>query len=210
MEGYGCTELSPVVAVNVPREVELPDGRKVHGNRLGTVGLPVPGTAIKTIDPETGADLPAGTEGMIAVKGPQVMVGYLNRPEATAQVLKDGWYSTGDLGYVDPDGFLKITDRISRFSKIAGEMVPHLGDRVGDHGGDRRRRESRGGHRRPRSQARRAALRALHRSGDLAGRGPAAAHGRTVAQGLDPVAPRFHPRRGDPHHVHGQGRLARD
>ena len=90
MEGYGCTELSPVVAVNVPREVELPDGRTVHGNRLGTVGLPVPGTAIKTIDPETGADLPVGAEGMIAVKGPQVMVGYLNRPEATAQVLKDG------------------------------------------------------------------------------------------------------------------------
>ena len=126
MEGYGCTELSPVVAVNVPREVELPDGRKVHGNRLGTVGLPLPGTAIKTVDPETGADLPAGTEGVIAVKGPQVMVGYLNRPEATAQVLKEGWYLTGDLGYVDPDGFLKITDRISRFSKIAGEMVPHL------------------------------------------------------------------------------------
>ena len=60
------------------------------------------------------------------MKGPQVMVGYLNRPEATAKVLKDGWYSTGDLGYVDPDGFLKITDRLSRFSKIAGEMVPHL------------------------------------------------------------------------------------
>ncbi len=126
MEGYGCTELSPVVAVNVPREVELPDGRKIHGNRLGTVGLPVPGTAIKTIDPETGADLPVGAEGVIAVKGPQVMVGYLNRPEATAQVLTEGWYNTGDIGYLDPDGFLKITDRISRFSKIAGEMVPHL------------------------------------------------------------------------------------
>ena len=126
MEGYGCTELSPVVAVNVPREVDLPDGRKVHGNRLGTVGLPVPGTAIKTINPDTGADLPVGAEGMIAVKGPQVMVGYLNRPEATAEVLKQGWYSTGDIGYLDPDGFLKITDRISRFSKIAGEMVPHL------------------------------------------------------------------------------------
>ena len=64
---------------------------------------------------------------MIWVKGPQVMVGYLNKPEATAKVLKDGWYSTGDLGYVDPDGFLKITDRLSRFSKIAGEMVPHHG-----------------------------------------------------------------------------------
>ena len=64
---------------------------------------------------------------MIAVQGPQVMVGYLNRPEETARVLKDGWYLTGDLGYVDADGFLKITDRLSRFSKIAGEMVPHVG-----------------------------------------------------------------------------------
>jgi acyl-[acyl-carrier-protein]-phospholipid O-acyltransferase/long-chain-fatty-acid--[acyl-carrier-protein] ligase len=127
MEGYGTTELSPVVAANVPHQVTLPDGRKVHGNRPGTVGLPVPGTAIKTIDPETGADLPPGAEGIVAVKGPQVMVGYLNRPEATAKVLRDGWYATGDLGFVDQDGFLKITDRVSRFSKIAGEMVPHLG-----------------------------------------------------------------------------------
>jgi acyl-[acyl-carrier-protein]-phospholipid O-acyltransferase/long-chain-fatty-acid--[acyl-carrier-protein] ligase len=126
LEGYGCTELSPVVAVNVSREVELPGGRTVYGNRLGTVGLPLPGTAIKTTDPETGTDLPPGTEGVIAVKGPQVMVGYLNRPEATAAVIHDGWYTTGDLGFVDADGFLKITDRISRFSKVAGEMVPHL------------------------------------------------------------------------------------
>jgi len=127
MEGYGCTELSPVVAVNVPREVELKGGRKVHGNRLGTVGRPVPGTAVKTVDPDTGADLPACAEGMVAVKGPQVMVGYLNRPDLTAEAIKDGWYITGDLGYVDADGFLKITDRISRFSKIAGEMIPHVG-----------------------------------------------------------------------------------
>jgi acyl-[acyl-carrier-protein]-phospholipid O-acyltransferase/long-chain-fatty-acid--[acyl-carrier-protein] ligase len=126
LEGYGCTELSPVVAVNVPREVELPGGRTVYGNRPGSVGLPVPGTAIKTVDPDTGANLPPGSEGVIAVKGPQVMVGYLNRPEATAQVLRDGWYNTGDLGLVDADGFLKITDRLSRFSKIAGEMVPHV------------------------------------------------------------------------------------
>jgi acyl-[acyl-carrier-protein]-phospholipid O-acyltransferase/long-chain-fatty-acid--[acyl-carrier-protein] ligase len=127
MEGYGCTELSPVVAVNVPREVVLKDGRKVHGNRLGTVGRPVPGTAIKTVDPDTGSDLPAGAPGVIAVKGPQVMVGYLNRPDLTAQAIKNGWYLTGDLGYMDSDGFLTITDRISRFSKIAGEMIPHVG-----------------------------------------------------------------------------------
>jgi acyl-[acyl-carrier-protein]-phospholipid O-acyltransferase/long-chain-fatty-acid--[acyl-carrier-protein] ligase len=127
MEGYGTTELSPVVALNVPHEKVFPDGRKVHGNRPGTVGIPIPGTSIKTIDPDTGNDLPIGTEGVICVKGPQVMQGYLGRPEATAKVLRDGWYATGDLGYLDADGFLKITDRLSRFSKIGGEMVPHVG-----------------------------------------------------------------------------------
>jgi acyl-[acyl-carrier-protein]-phospholipid O-acyltransferase/long-chain-fatty-acid--[acyl-carrier-protein] ligase len=126
MEGYGCTELSPVVSVNTTHPMTLADGRVVHGNRPGTVGLPMPGTAVKIVDPATGAELPPGTEGMILVSGPQVMVGYLNRPEATAQVLKDGWYTTGDLGMVDAEGFLKITDRLSRFSKIGGEMVPHL------------------------------------------------------------------------------------
>ncbi|MGB2610584.1 MAG: AMP-binding protein, partial [Isosphaeraceae bacterium] len=127
MEGYGTTELSPVVAVNVPRAMHLADGRTVHGNRPGTVGLPVPGTLLRTVDPDSGEDLSFGAEGLVAVRGPQVMVGYLNQPEATARVIKDGWYLTGDLGYVDADGFLKITDRLSRFSKIAGEMVPHVG-----------------------------------------------------------------------------------
>ena len=116
----------PSSSVNVLHEKTLRDGRTVDGNRPGTVGLPLPGTIVKSVDPETGADLPRGTEGMLVVSGPQVMVGYLNRPEATAKVLKDGWYTTGDLGYVDPDGFIKITDRLSRFSKVAGEMVPHL------------------------------------------------------------------------------------
>lgn len=127
MEGYGTTELSPVVSVNIPGEAVFPDGRSIHANRPGTVGIPVPGTSIKTVDPDTGEDLPDGAVGVICVKGPQVMLGYLNKPDATAAVLKNGWYSTGDLGYVDPDGFLKITDRLSRFSKIAGEMVPHMG-----------------------------------------------------------------------------------
>jgi len=125
LEGYGCTETGPVVSVNTPHEMVLADGRTVAGNRPGTVGLPLPGTAVKTVDPETEADLPRGAAGMVLVKGPQVMVGYLNRPDATAKVLKDDWYSTGDLGYVDPDGFLTITDRLSRFSKVGGEMVPH-------------------------------------------------------------------------------------
>jgi acyl-[acyl-carrier-protein]-phospholipid O-acyltransferase/long-chain-fatty-acid--[acyl-carrier-protein] ligase len=127
LEGYGCTELSPVAAVNVRGERSLPSGRTVPGNRVGTVGPPLPGTEVKAVDPDTGADLPRGSVGMILVKGPQVMVGYLNRPEATEQALNDGWYTTGDLGFVDDDGFLTITDRLSRFSKIGGEMVPHHG-----------------------------------------------------------------------------------
>lgn len=127
MQGYGTTELSPVVSVNVPAEKTLPDGRTLYANRPGSVGLPVPGTLVKTVDPETGADLAPGATGLICVKGPQVMRGYLHKPEATDKVLKDGWYSTGDLGFVDDDGFLTITDRLSRFSKIAGEMVPHVG-----------------------------------------------------------------------------------
>jgi acyl-[acyl-carrier-protein]-phospholipid O-acyltransferase/long-chain-fatty-acid--[acyl-carrier-protein] ligase len=115
------------VAVNVVHDVKTPDGRTTKGNHIGTVGQPLPGTAIKTVDPETESDLPRGAVGVIQVNGPQVMVGYLNRPEATAKVLKDGWYSTGDIGYIDDDGFLHITDRLSRFSKIGGEMVPHQG-----------------------------------------------------------------------------------
>ncbi len=126
MEGYGCTETAPVAAVNVPHNKTVGDGRTFYGNRLGTVGTLVPGTSVKTLDPETNAELPPGTEGIIAIKGPQIMVGYLNKPEATAKVLQDGWYTTGDLGYLDADGFLRITDRLSRFSKIGGEMVPHL------------------------------------------------------------------------------------
>jgi acyl-[acyl-carrier-protein]-phospholipid O-acyltransferase/long-chain-fatty-acid--[acyl-carrier-protein] ligase len=125
LEGYGCTELSPVVAVNVRHDLPAPGGRTVAGNRPGTVGVPLPGTHVRTVDPETEAPLPVGSTGIIHVKGPQVMVGYLNRPEATAKVLRDGWYNTGDIGNVDADGFLRITDRWSRFSKVGGEMVPH-------------------------------------------------------------------------------------
>lgn len=127
LEGYGCTELSPVVAVNVRRDMTTRDGRTVFGSKSGTVGRLLPGTAVKTVDPDTGEDLPRGTVGLVHVAGPQVMAGYLNRPEATEKVLKDGWYSTGDLGKLDDDGFLTITDRLSRFSKIGGEMVPHVG-----------------------------------------------------------------------------------
>jgi len=125
LEGYGCTELSPVVAFNVDHEIPASDGRPISGNREGTVGRPLPGTRVKTIDPDSQADLPSGSEGMICVKGPQVMVGYLDQPEQTAEAVVDGWYLTGDIGRIDEDGFLIIGGRLSRFSKIGGEMVPH-------------------------------------------------------------------------------------
>ncbi len=124
MEGYGCTELSPVVAVNVPN-FEVADGVQI-GNKPGTVGHPIPGVAVKIVDPDTRADLPLGADGLLLVKGPNVMQGYWRRPDLSAEALRDGWYVTGDIAHLDEDGFITITDRLSRFSKIGGEMVPHI------------------------------------------------------------------------------------
>jgi acyl-[acyl-carrier-protein]-phospholipid O-acyltransferase/long-chain-fatty-acid--[acyl-carrier-protein] ligase len=124
LEGYGCTECSPVVAVNT-YDFRAAQFRQV-GAKRGTIGHPLPGIAIRIVDPETG-ELRGTTEpGLLLVRGPNIMQGYLNRPEKTAEVLKDGWYNTGDIATVDEDGFLRITDRLSRFSKIGGEMVPHI------------------------------------------------------------------------------------
>jgi acyl-[acyl-carrier-protein]-phospholipid O-acyltransferase / long-chain-fatty-acid--[acyl-carrier-protein] ligase len=121
-EGYGCTELSPVVSVNLP---DVTVGGLEHiCNRMGTIGQPIVHVAVKTFDPETFEPLPFGVEGLLGGKGPNVMVGYLNQLEKTKQVLRDGWYITGDIGKVEEDGFLRITGRVSRFAKIAGEMVP--------------------------------------------------------------------------------------
>ncbi len=125
LEGYGATELSPVATLSLPH-VEV-GGVKQAGWKEGSVGLPLPGVAMKIVDPDTGRLLPAGEPGLLMIKGPNVMVGYLNKPELTAEVLQDGWYRTGDVARIDSDGFVVITDRLSRFSKIAGEMVPHLG-----------------------------------------------------------------------------------
>ena len=150
LEGYGVTECSPVVAVNAP-DFRAP-GFYQPGSRRGTVG--------HTLARRFGADhqarehrrtggarepgviepLPANTEGMILVKGPNVMKGYLHRDDLTRKALCDGWYVTGDLGLVDEDGFLKITGRLTRFSKIGGEMVPHVPGRGSPQRGDRGRR----------------------------------------------------------------------
>ncbi|MEM7167336.1 MAG: MFS transporter [Planctomycetota bacterium] len=124
LQGYGCTELSPAASINLP-DVISPSGEQV-GHKPGTIGHPLPGIAVKIVDPDTLEDRPQGDEGLILVKGPNVMRCYLGQPELTAEVIRDGWYVTGDIGRLDNDGFISITDRQSRFSKIGGEMVPHV------------------------------------------------------------------------------------
>ena len=124
LEGYGCTEMSPVVAVNAPNYSNGKDTQT--GNKPGTTGHPLPGVAARIVDPATFVPLPPNTEGLLLVKGSNRMLGYLHQPERTAEVFRDGWYITGDIALLDDEGFLRITDRVSRFSKIAGEMVPHL------------------------------------------------------------------------------------
>jgi acyl-[acyl-carrier-protein]-phospholipid O-acyltransferase/long-chain-fatty-acid--[acyl-carrier-protein] ligase len=124
LEGYGCTECSPVVTVN-GRDFRAPGFRQVGGRR-GKIGHPLPGVSVRVVDLDTGEPVAPGTPGMLLVKGPNVMKGYLGKPGLTAEVLHDGWYTTGDVAQMEEDGFLTITDRLSRFSKIGGEMVPHI------------------------------------------------------------------------------------
>jgi acyl-[acyl-carrier-protein]-phospholipid O-acyltransferase/long-chain-fatty-acid--[acyl-carrier-protein] ligase len=124
LEGYGCTECSPVVTVNTD-DFRAASFRQV-GTKRGSIGHPLPGITVKIIDPETRQPLDIDQPGLLLVRGPNVMQGYLNHPEKTAEVLRDGWYNTGDIATVDEDGFLRVTDRLSRFSKIGGEMVPHI------------------------------------------------------------------------------------
>ncbi len=124
VEAYGATELSPLVAANVPPARHVP-GRPADA-REGTVGQPIAGCRAKITDREGGQELPVGHDGMLWITGPNVMQGYLDRPDLTAKVVKDGWYCTGDIARLDREGFITITGRESRFSKIGGEMVPHI------------------------------------------------------------------------------------
>jgi len=123
-EAYGCTELSPLVAANVPVARHVP-GRPPD-TREGTVGRPIPGCRARITDRDGGRELPVGAEGLLWIAGPNVMQGYLDRPDLTTAVVKDGWYCTGDIARLDAEGFITITGRESRFSKVGGEMVPHL------------------------------------------------------------------------------------
>ncbi len=124
VEGYGTTELSPVVSGNVPPSRQPSKGQKA--SKEGSVGRPLPDVYAKVVDLDTGNDLGYDKSGMLLVKGPNVMKGYLGRPDLTAEAIRDGWYVTGDVAVVDSEGFIHITGRESRFSKIAGEMVPHI------------------------------------------------------------------------------------
>lgn len=121
-EGYGTTELSPITAINLAQSY-FAIGKKI--GKVGSIGQPLPGIAARTVDVDTGAVQDANSVGLLEFKGPNVMMGYLDEPEKTAEVIHDGWYNTGDLARIDEDGYIFITGRLSRFSKIGGEMVPH-------------------------------------------------------------------------------------
>lgn len=112
LEGYGTTETSPVISVN-----------SLEFNRPGSTGKVLPNIQVRIENFETGQDCSVGEIGKILVKGPSVMKGYYDDSEQTAEVLKDGWYNTGDMGYLDKDGYLWHAGRFKRFTKVGGEMV---------------------------------------------------------------------------------------
>lgn len=125
-EGYGMTETTPVIGVNVPaRGMQPLCGEPLIGKKDGSIGQLCPGIAVKVTQPSTDEELPSDQTGLLWFKGPNIFSGYLNDPDKTALVLVDGWYMSGDVGFLDEDGFLHIEGRLSRFSKVAGEMVPH-------------------------------------------------------------------------------------
>ncbi|HHJ16675.1 MAG TPA: acyl-[ACP]--phospholipid O-acyltransferase [Gammaproteobacteria bacterium] len=126
-EGYGTTETTPVAGVNIPDRLDTDSWHVQTGSKPGTVGLPLPGSSFKIVDPDTMQPLPSNEDGLILIGGTQVMLGYLNDPEKTRESIVeiDGhrWYKSGDKGHLDEDGFLTIVDRYSRFAKIGGEMI---------------------------------------------------------------------------------------
>lgn len=122
-EGYGTSECSPTVSANVDEYRSR--GHHQNCNKDGTVGRALPGIAVKILDPESGEERLGNESGMIMVRGANIMQGYLHQEEKTKSVMKNGWYETGDIGFIDDEGFIHITDRLARFSKIGGEMVPH-------------------------------------------------------------------------------------
>lgn len=124
-EGYGLTETSPATNFNIVKPKTPTPEPDVVSSRLGSVGQFLSGIAVKIYNPATEKEIDIDQSGLILLKGPNIFPGYLNNKEKTEEVFEDGWFKTGDVGRVDNEGFLHIEGRISRFSKIAGEMVPH-------------------------------------------------------------------------------------
>ena len=112
LEGYGLTECSPIVSVNPPQLEQY----------NGSIGLPVPSTDIRLVD-DNGEDVGIGEPGEMLVKGPQVMLGYLNRPDATDEIIQDGWLATGDIARCDEDGYFYIVDRKKDMILVSGFNV---------------------------------------------------------------------------------------
>ena len=126
MQGYGLTETTPAANINQPHPpVVVSTNEPQLGNRPGAVGRMMPGMTARVVDPETWQELPMSETGMVLFRGANVFEGYLDDPEKTKGAFRDGWFVTGDLGRFDEDGFLFIEGRLSRFSKIGAEMVPH-------------------------------------------------------------------------------------
>jgi acyl-[acyl-carrier-protein]-phospholipid O-acyltransferase/long-chain-fatty-acid--[acyl-carrier-protein] ligase len=125
LQGYGLTETSPVAAVNLPEPKAGPKDAVQPSSRDGSVGKLAPGIAARVTCPDTGERRSLHETGMLWLKGANIFEGYLDDATRSAEVLDDGWFKTGDLGRFDEDGFLYIEGRLSRFSKIGGEMVPH-------------------------------------------------------------------------------------
>ncbi len=121
VQGYGITETSPVISANISKKRLLPTDPLPKDT---SIGLPLPHIKVEIRDMNTGEALPPEQSGLIWVSGPNVMKGYYNNPEQTRQVIKDGWYNTGDLGYKDADGYIYISGRLNRFAKIGGERAP--------------------------------------------------------------------------------------
>ncbi|MBQ4328384.1 MAG: AMP-binding protein [Lentisphaeria bacterium] len=124
VEGFGCTELSPIVTINLNNSIYTMGTKSDHP---GSIGCPLPGIHARIVDINTGVELPPGEDGRLQVRAGSVMKGYLGQPELTEQVIQNNYYDTGDIGHMDEDGYIYITGRASRFSKIGGEMVPHEG-----------------------------------------------------------------------------------
>jgi acyl-[acyl-carrier-protein]-phospholipid O-acyltransferase/long-chain-fatty-acid--[acyl-carrier-protein] ligase len=122
-QGYGATELSPVAALNI-NDTTIGNIRYA-GSVDNTIGRPLPGIAVRIVDPETGHDRRRGESGLLLVKAASVMTGYLNKPAETIEAIVDGWYVTGDIASINEQGFITLSDRLARFSKVGGEMISH-------------------------------------------------------------------------------------